>query len=96
MNHELFPSPEKKPPTTNSSVGNFRFISKGKFIFSLSLANFSFSVEFENPFGKVLIFVADFGSTLFPFIFSFNPLKRDEKDYGKVIQSSRFIVSSGK
>jgi hypothetical protein len=39
------------------------------FLRSLFLSAFSFSVEFENSFGKVLIFVAGFGSTLFPFIF---------------------------
>lgn len=31
----------------------------------------SFSVEFRSSYRKVLIFVADFGSTLFPFVFHF-------------------------
>lgn len=77
MNHELFLSAPKRlraarhppghPPNQTLSVGKFR---SKEISFSLFLP-FSFSVEFGNSFGKVLIFFAGFGSTLFPFSFCF-------------------------
>ena len=53
---------------------------------------FSISVEFENPFGKVLILVADFGSTLFPFIFSFVHLSGGKNTQVGSKKLSRFMI----
>lgn len=78
MNHELFlfcslaslavfAAPADYQPDTRVWENNF-FSSVENFIFSFSVLR---SVEFENSFGKVLVFVAGFGSTLFPFSFPF-------------------------
>lgn len=69
MNHELF-SPLKATPQQLPIVGAGERKFQGKFIqFSLSVSRVFISVEFGNSIEKVLIFVADFGSTLFPFGF---------------------------
>lgn len=65
MNHELF------APLQLPSHPNRHRVWGDSVSFSLRFLLLFFSVEFESSFGKGLIFVAGFGSTLFPFIFRF-------------------------